>query len=653
MGQVFKAIQEGLEREVALKILAPNLLSNPEMAARFRREILICARLQHPNLVKVYDEGEENGVTFFAMEYFPGVPLQAHLARQGPLGSQAALRIIGQVTQALHFIHKEGMIHRDVKPSNIMLGDDDTVKLMDFGLARDVTRGAMTQTGTLLGTLAYMSPEMIRGDKVDLRSDIYQIGVVLFELLTMKLPVTQEDVFRIARGDDDVEPASLAVYRPDIPLPVRNFVANILTLYQDDRYQRVRDMARDLNAAAAGQEVPLLPGVAKRVDTGNPNGQGRSRSRPDPVMISGIPPPGAPAKPEDMFRLVRKARKLRKGPYARLAIWGKALIICLAGWGVIAALWFGWHMSQDPGPTPSAVDTATASPGGEPDPAASLPSTGPTSIVCPYASRLAEGPDGLVIYKHELDKAEMVLVPGGCCKAVDPRATQQGPRRTMVDSFLMDRYEVTNAQFQNFMADYKYRAPALSKDLLFNGMQQPVVGVTLEDALNYCKWSRKRLPTLLEWQRAARGEQDILYPWGQRGPNDGGIFRAKCSMGSKNTAESSDGGVSPGRVGTHPEGRSYCGCDDLSGNVAEWVSDTYGTVAPIPASSSTPAVDKLWEDAFVPVRALAPPPIQGPRYGLVMGGSWLDRENEITTTSWRRVSADAAYKNVGFRTVCE
>src|ERR1051326_6515465 len=242
MGQVYKAVQEGLDREVAVKVLPPNLLSNPEVVARFKREIQICAKLQHPSLVKVYDEGVQDGIHYFAMEYFPGESLHKYLQKQGPLPVDAALRLTSEVLTAIGHIHQEGLIHRDVKPSNVMVGPDGSAKLMDFGLARDLAKSAMTQSGALLGTLGYMSPEMIRGDKVDSRSDLYQVGVVLFELLTRKLPLDHDQVLLVAQGDVPVTPARVREYRKDVPEALENLLVNSLTMHPEDRYQRAKDM---------------------------------------------------------------------------------------------------------------------------------------------------------------------------------------------------------------------------------------------------------------------------------------------------------------------------------------------------------------------------------------------------------------------------
>lgn len=347
MGQVYKAIQEGLEREVAVKVLPPNLLSNPEMVARFKREILISAKIQHPNLIKTYDDGVQDGVHYFAMEYFPGESLHKYLNRLGPLPVETALRIIGEVVTALGHIHHEGLIHRDLKPSNVMVGPDGTAKLMDFGLARDLARSAMTQSGALLGTLGYMSPEMIRGDKVDFRSDLYQVGVVLFELLTKKLPLDQEQVLLVAQGDVPVTPTRVRELRKDVPEAVDHLLVNVLTMQPDDRYKNAKEMLRDIARAQEGREVPLSVGAKKEAATGarsRPGMPGGVRSRPDPAMVKAQVP--ADASPEEVMKMVRKARKKKGGAHWRL--WAEALGLAFLGWLIVGGLWFAFTYNAVP-----------------------------------------------------------------------------------------------------------------------------------------------------------------------------------------------------------------------------------------------------------------------------------------------------------------
>ncbi len=182
MASVYLALDTRLDRDVALKVLRRDLAQDEAFISRFRREARSAARLSHPNVVAVFDQGEDDGHMFLAMEYVPGQTLREVMRAEGPLTPRAALDIMGPVLQALGAAHRAGIIHRDIKPENVILREDDgTVKVADFGLARAVTTQTTTsQTGVLLGTVAYLSPEQVERGIADARSDVYAAGLILF-----------------------------------------------------------------------------------------------------------------------------------------------------------------------------------------------------------------------------------------------------------------------------------------------------------------------------------------------------------------------------------------------------------------------------------------------------------------------------------------
>ncbi|QGN59410.1 protein kinase [Nostocoides sp. HKS02] len=200
MASVYLALDTRLDRDVALKILRRDLAQDDAFVSRFRREARSAARLSHPNVVSVFDQGEDEGHMFLAMEYVPGQTLREVMRAEGPLTPRAALDIMGPVLQALSAAHRAGIIHRDVKPENIILREDDgTVKVADFGLARAVTtQTTASQTGVLLGTVAYLSPEQVERGIADARSDVYAAGLILFEMLTGSKAFTGETPIHIA-----------------------------------------------------------------------------------------------------------------------------------------------------------------------------------------------------------------------------------------------------------------------------------------------------------------------------------------------------------------------------------------------------------------------------------------------------------------------
>ncbi|HEY7161468.1 MAG TPA: protein kinase, partial [Acidobacteriota bacterium] len=188
MGVVYKAYDPILDREIALKTMTADGLKDPVLKERFYREARAAGRLRHPNIVTIYELGEENNVPFIAMEYIHGTDVHAVIKGQQEVSFEQKLRIIIQLCRGLAYAHKAGIVHRDVKPPNIRLTDDYQVKILDFGIARLVTSTTMTSGGMVLGTIHYMAPEQIKGAHVDRKSDIFAVGIILFEILTTKKP---------------------------------------------------------------------------------------------------------------------------------------------------------------------------------------------------------------------------------------------------------------------------------------------------------------------------------------------------------------------------------------------------------------------------------------------------------------------------------
>jgi beta-lactam-binding protein with PASTA domain/serine/threonine protein kinase len=198
MATVYVAMDTRLDREIALKVMRPHLADDDAFVSRFRREARSAARLSHPNVVAVFDQGEDAGQVFLAMEYVPGHTLRQVLTDEGALTPRAALDILDSMLQALAAAHRAGIVHRDVKPENVILREDGVVKVADFGLARAVTSQSNTSTGMILGTVAYLSPEQVERSIADVRSDVYAAGLVLFEMLTGEKAFTGETPIQIA-----------------------------------------------------------------------------------------------------------------------------------------------------------------------------------------------------------------------------------------------------------------------------------------------------------------------------------------------------------------------------------------------------------------------------------------------------------------------
>ncbi len=305
MGTVYRSYDLNLERPVALKIMHPHYARRPEFRARLRQEAKTLASLDHPSIVRVLDYGEERDVAYIAMEYISGGSLRAHLQRlqqrQQFLPLEQSLQIGFQIAEALHYAHQRGLIHRDVKPSNIILkrlprpdepGEQPfRAVLTDFGLVKLLQGDRMTQSGTTLGTPAYMSPEQCEGQELDGRSDIYSLGVVLYELLTNRLPFhfnsLAEAIAAHMRGD---MPKPVREWRADIPSVVESLVERSLSKSPEERFVHAGAMATDLRSAILSMsDMPtqVLPGVGPEMHT-----PGRAQQTPGPVEPVDTAPAG-------------------------------------------------------------------------------------------------------------------------------------------------------------------------------------------------------------------------------------------------------------------------------------------------------------------------------------------------------------------------
>lgn len=268
MAEVYRARDELLGREVAVKVLSDRLSTDSSFVERFRREAQAAANLSHPNIVSLYDYGSEAdaGANFIVMELIDGRGLEAVIADEGPLLPERAAEIAADVAKALERAHTTGLVHRDVKPSNIMITSYGQTKVTDFGIARAMGDGeqTMTQTGMVIGTASYLAPEQAQGNPVDARSDVYALGCVLFEMLTGQAPFTGDTPLSIAYKHVRETPETPSTLNPDVPTALDAIVMKTLAKNPDNRYQSAREMGEDLERFSSGQKVhasPLLAGT--------------------------------------------------------------------------------------------------------------------------------------------------------------------------------------------------------------------------------------------------------------------------------------------------------------------------------------------------------------------------------------------------------
>jgi serine/threonine protein kinase len=257
MAVVYRARDEELDRPVAVKLLADNLAADEAFRKRFLREARLAARVAHKNVVQVYDCGEAEGRPYIVMEYVEGETLAELLGREGSLPPAKAVGLALQVCSGLDHAHQAGLVHRDIKPQNLLIGDEGTVKIVDFGIARPSHGTQLTETGSVLGTAAYLAPEQAAGEEVTPAADIYAVGVVLYEMLAGRTPHTAESLTQLLVGKQEQPIPALRELAPETPAPLEDVIMRCLARLPRYRPQSAGELAAALAATSA--EVPTVP----------------------------------------------------------------------------------------------------------------------------------------------------------------------------------------------------------------------------------------------------------------------------------------------------------------------------------------------------------------------------------------------------------
>ena len=351
MSTVQLAMDTRLERQVAVKLLAEHLADDPTFVSRFQREALAAARLVHPNVVQVFDSGLDaaTGRHFIVMEYVPGQSVAQILRDRGGqgLGVEETLAIVVQACHGLDYAHRQGVVHRDVKPGNLLRSPDGIVKLADFGIARAADQSSITQVGSVLGTAAYLSPEQAAGEEAGPRADLYSLGVVTYQCLAGRLPYEAQSLSELVLKQQREAPPRLDQLRPDVTPALARAVAVALSIDPRDRYATAREMGDALDRAAeappeeptaatsrlgATEATSVLPAgaaAAAAVPTWEPTDEHPVAPR-QPVPRRRQPPPEAAAP-----AAARPQR--RRGSRAKRVL-GVLLILALIGAGVAIAI---------------------------------------------------------------------------------------------------------------------------------------------------------------------------------------------------------------------------------------------------------------------------------------------------------------------------
>jgi serine/threonine protein kinase len=248
MGAVYKGVDLMLEREVAIKALRPELARQPHIVERFRAEAVTLAKLYHPNIATLHSFLRELDDYFMVMEFVRGETLDSML-RRGAMPVDRAITLFCQSLEGIDHAHKMGIVHRDIKPANIMLTESGSIKVMDFGIARVLGSARMTKQGNIIGTIEYMSPEQVRGQETDARSDIYSLGMLLYEMLTGRVPFTHNSEYELMRSQIEEAPTPPRDFAPHIPLPVEEAIMRSLAKKAEARFQSAGEFRKSLLAS--------------------------------------------------------------------------------------------------------------------------------------------------------------------------------------------------------------------------------------------------------------------------------------------------------------------------------------------------------------------------------------------------------------------
>ena len=487
----------------AVKVLSLELAQDERVVARFVQEARTAATLAgHPNIVPIFDIGAANGLYYLIMQYVDGEDLSKYLRRNKKLNPRDAAKITCQVADALTWASARGVVHRDLKPSNLYLDNTGRVMVLDFGIAKAADVPTLLTAATeRVGTTYYMSPEQIRGEPCDVRSDLYSLGVVFFELLSGRKPFDGDSYRAIELAHIEQPAPDLKKLDESIPPELAAIVATLLQKTPLQRYQRAEDLITDLNRFGAGQ-TPL--GLRPHTTTPVPDHE--------TVLSNGSIAALNASAPDHRATGAAPLPKSKANAFVIGAIVVLAFLVCAAGY-------LYWRK---------------------------------TNTVIPVPTRTAQ--ESTVVPNIRVDRlgGHMALVPAGNFifgNDTDPRSPN-GKEVDYLPAFYVDEAEVSNAKYKQFCDETGHKPPPSGDFLKFP--HYPVTNVSYEDAVAYAAWIGKRLPTEKEWEKAARGTDGRIYPWGDQPWTSPPLTLQD--------------------VISYPSRKSPYGAYNMAGNVAEWTT---------------------------------------------------------------------------------
>jgi len=536
-GVVYMAKDSVLQRSVAVKALHPALLVDPQFIERFKNEARIAALLDHPNLVPVYDFGQEDGQFYLVMAYMPGGSLSKRLKASAPFPTGQVIQTIREIGAGLAYAHDHKIIHRDLKPSNILFDDKGIARVSDMGFAklvRESSAASLTASGQQVGTPSYMAPEIWKGKPATIASDIYSLACICIEMFTGKPYFDGETTPEIMLKH--FQPREIPA---EIPPGLRSALTKALAEKPEERYASIPEFLAGLEQVDAKREGYHL---------GFEGAQARQREQRPPE-----PPSRAPSQAETNGK--QKPGSADEKKDKRKWVVGAVIGALLLMLGILSLSLIGTAIKKAAAPIPTDTPQAARID----DPAmteAPIKTSTPTITATPQPT-LGIGS----IMTRETDGMEMVYVPAGEFIMGVPDTNSERVENT--NSFWIDRTEVTVLMYKKCVESGECEfSNEFTKSTLFSKDSYPMTYVTWDQANNYCTWAGGRLPTEKEWEKAARGPYGNLYPWGNVPASD------KATQMSIVEFESQ---LKP--TGSFSENISFYGVFDMAGNASEWVDD--------------------------------------------------------------------------------
>lgn len=589
MATVYKATDTHLDREVAIKVIRIDEIGSKNLdhaLKRFEREARSLARLSHPNIVKVLDYGDNTGEPYLVMPYLPSGTLKSVLKGK-PMPWQDAARILAPIAMALGYAHQQGIIHRDVKPSNILFTETGEPQLSDFGIAKVIDEEAtveLTGTNATIGTPEYMAPEQVSSKSIDHRVDIYSLGVVFYEMLTGHKPFIADTPMAVMIKHAMEPLPNPRQYVPGLPNGVVEVLTKALAKKALDRYVDMGAFAADLAKITQGH-FPEVTGA----------------QRPNPHLL------------------------------VRVGIIG---IFCLT---VLSGAIFGFNQFVALFKDLSATEVTLLNPVETSHPTSTVASVSPTQPIIAESPTLEMTP---TLEVADPKGISMQLIPAGEFEMGSNNGDldERPPHAVYLDTFYIDTFEVTNAMYRECVNSGVCQPPtqfdSYTRSIYYNDSQYdiyPVVYVTWDMAQTFCAWRGGRLPTEAEWEKSARGSQGYKYPWGNE--LNGNIMNfcdGNCPLGWADQNHN-DGFDDTAPVNSFPEAVSSYGVYNLSGNVWEWVADWYSSSY----YASSPQENPIGPSA-------------GNRR-VIRGGSWGDVIDYTRAARRSKFDPTVPYSTLGFR----